>query len=90
MDLAVLLLITIIYLNIMYVYLSHFSDTFFSTTPNYLMKVDDDTFVNLPLLYRQLKNDEKYKNVKNLLMGNCFCNKPHRLKVIHCYLYKHL
>ena len=49
------------------------------------MKVDDDTFVNLPLLYRQLKNDEKYKNVKNLLMGKCLnkdCGKSKRAKVI--------
>ena len=39
----------------------------------YLLKVDTDTIVNLPRLYHQLTTDEKYKNVKNLLMGCCFC-----------------
>ena len=46
------------------------------TTPNYLMKVDDDTFVNLPRLYQTLMEDKKYKDVKNLLMGHCFCHGP--------------
>ena len=46
------------------------------------MKVDDDTFVNLPLLFNQLKNDKKIKDEKCLLMGFCFCgDKNKRRKV---------
>ena len=47
----------------------------------YLMKVDDDTFVNLPLLYNQLTTSDQYRNLKYLLMGHCSCDKPKRWKV---------
>ena len=58
-----------------------FTDHFFETTPNYLMKVDDDTFVNLPKLYHLLTENKLYKNLKHLLMGSCFCGTPAVLKV---------
>ena len=62
-------------------------DTFHLSTPNYLMKVDDDTFVNLPLLYHQIIEIEKTEDVKNLLMGYRFGNesfleKRHKVKNI--------
>merc|ERR1712226_961716 len=68
-------------LKTMYTIKFFLKDIFTTTTPNYLMKVDDDTFVNLPLLYSQLTTDPKYKTAKQLLMGNCFCNHPKRNKV---------
>ena len=46
------------------------------------MKVDDDTFVNVPLLYEELTKDEQYRTVKSLLMGNCYCNNPKTIKVV--------
>ena len=48
-------------------------DLFGSKQPKYMLKVDTDTIVNLPKLYHQLKNVEKYKKKKYLLMGCCFC-----------------
>ena len=52
------------------------------------MKVDDDTFVNLPLLYDQLTTSDQYRDLQYLLMGHCSLEmamaplKPKRLKVI--------
>lgn len=40
--------------------------------PKYLLKVDTDNIVNLPRLYNQLTTG-RYKNIDNLLLGNCFC-----------------
>ena len=50
------------------------------------MKVDDDTFVNLPLLYHQIIEIEKTEDVKNLLMGYRFGNesfleKRHKVEI---------
>ena len=47
------------------------------------MKVDDDTFVNLPRLFDVLTKDPRYKNQKYLLLGNCFCNNLEVKKVIN-------
>ena len=49
--------------------------------PRFLMKVDDDNLVNLPLLYNQLVNKKKYSNAKSLLMGHCWCHRARRAKV---------
>ena len=38
------------------------------------MKVDDDTFVNLPKLYSTLTSEDKYKNLTDLLMGYYHCH----------------
>ena len=52
------------------------------------MKVDDDTFVNLPLLYNQLTTSGQYRDLKYLLMGHSSLEramaplKPKRWKVI--------
>lgn len=42
------------------------------TPPEYLLKIDTDNIVNLPKLYHQLTAG-RYKNVKNLLLGCCYC-----------------
>ena len=39
----------------------------------YMLKVDADYTVNLPLLYYQLTKGNKYKDSSRLLMGCCFC-----------------
>ena len=39
----------------------------------YMLKVDADYTVNLPLLYYQLIKGTKYKDSSRLLMGCCFC-----------------
>ena len=52
-----------------------------SLKPRFLMKVDDDNFVNLPLLYNQLVKKKKYSNAKALLMGHCWCHRARRAKV---------
>ena len=57
------------------------------------MKVDDDTFVNLPLLYHQIIEIEKTEDVKNLLMGYRFGNesfleKRHKVKSIKLFTFK--
>ena len=44
-----------------------------STPPQYMLKVDTDTIVNLPLLYSRLTTDTRLKHLKNLLMGWCHC-----------------
>ena len=46
------------------------------------MKVDDDTFVNLPKLYHLLTEDKRFKNLKELLLGRCFCGSPRVFKVL--------
>ena len=53
---------------------SFYVEHFVSTIPNYLMKVDDDTFVNLPKLYSTLMSEDKYNNVTDLMMGYCHCH----------------
>ena len=55
-----------------------FLDANQANPPRYLLKVDDDTFVNLPLLYNQLTTSDSYKGLEFLLMGNCFCSNPER------------
>ena len=58
---------------------------FISRAPQYMLKVDTDTIVNLPKLYHQLTNDnEVYKNIKLLLMGACFCCEGKTLLLNHC------
>ena len=57
--------------------------------PRFLMKVDDDNFVNLPLLYNQLVKKKKYSNAKALLMGHCWCHRARRAKV-YPYLGHHV
>ena len=52
-------------------------DIFNSSLPKYIMKVDDDTFVNLPLLWDQL---QYASGTKNLLMGHRF-DSSKRVKV---------
>ena len=59
-----------------------FTDHFLETTPNYLMKVDDDTFVNLPKLYNLITEDKSLKDLKYLLVGHCFCSAPRVFKVL--------
>ena len=39
----------------------------------YMLKVDADYIVNIPLLYYQLTKGNKYKDSSRLLMGCCFC-----------------
>ena len=45
--------------------------------PKYLMKVDDDTFVNVPRLWNILESDEEISKISHLLMGSLF-DKPGR------------
>ena len=45
------------------------------------MKVDDDTFVNLPKLYHVVTAEDEYKNIKDLLMGHHFGSAPGVFKV---------
>ena len=71
-------------------FLNLLPERFIATTPKYVMKVDDDTFVNLPRLYDLLTKDPRYKDQKHLLLGNCFCNNSEVKKVIyfiHLYQY---
>ena len=49
--------------------------------PKYMMKIDDDSFVNLPLLYKELTENKEYSNVKSLVMGRCWCHQPRRVGV---------
>ena len=65
-------------------FILQFLDIFHTTTPKYLMKVDDDTFINLPLLYQQLITHGYYGTRKHLLMGHCFCGNPQR-RVVSAY-----
>ena len=36
------------------------------------MKVDDDTFVNVPRLWNLLESDEEWSQISDLLMGDLF------------------
>ena len=47
----------------------NFTDHFSETTPKYLMKTDDDVFVNLPILYHLLTKVNPYRNSEYLLLG---------------------
>ena len=67
-----------------------FPDNFFTTTPNYLMKVDDDNFVNLPKVYQLLTENTLYKNLNYLLLGKCYCDNPPVLKVPNFVIFFHL
>ena len=64
-----------------------FLDAFQANPPRYLLKVDDDTFVNLPLLYNQLTTSDSYKGLEFLLMGNCFCSNPKRLEPVNFFVF---
>ena len=68
----------------------HFPDNFFTTAPNYLMKVDDDAFVNLPKVYQLLTENTLYKNLNHLLLGKCYCDNPPVLKVPNFVIFFHL
>ena len=57
------------------------ADLFQPKPPKYMMKIDDDSFVNLPLLYKELTENEEYSNVKSLVMGRCWCHQPRRVGV---------
>ena len=59
----------------------HFTDHFFETSPKYLMKTDDDVFVNLPKLYSLLTEDNTYTSLEYLLLGNVNHNTKKVLKV---------
>ena len=54
--------------------LKYFLNTsnFIGTPPKYLMKVDDDTFVNVPRLWNLLESDKKWSKISDLLMGSLF------------------
>ena len=54
--------------------LKYFLNTsnFIATPPKYLMKVDDDTFVNVPRLWNLLESDEEWSQISDLLMGDLF------------------
>ena len=54
--------------------LKYFLNTsnFIATPPKYLMKVDDDTFVNVPRLWNLLESDEEWTQISDLLMGSLF------------------
>ena len=54
--------------------LKYFLNTsnFIDTPPKYLMKVDDDTFVNVPRLWNLLESDKKWSKISDLLMGSLF------------------
>ena len=54
--------------------LKYFLNTsnFIATPPKYLMKVDDDTFVNVPRLWNLLESDKKLSKISDLLMGSLF------------------
>ena len=54
--------------------LKYFLNTsnFIATPPKYLMKVDDDTFVNVPRLRNLLESDKKWSKISDLLMGSLF------------------
>lgn len=47
----------------------NFTDHFSKTTPKYLMKTDDDVFVNLPKLYHLLTKVNTYRSSEYLLLG---------------------
>ena len=66
---------------------SFFLDAFQENPPRYLLKVDDDTFVNLPLLYNQLTTSDSYKGLEFLLMGNCFCSNPKRHEPVNIFVF---
>ena len=57
------------------------TDLFEPKPPKYLMKIDDDSFVNLPLLYQELTKNKEYTKVKSLVMGRCWCHRPRRVGV---------
>ena len=57
------------------------TELFQPNPPKYLIKIDDDSFVNLPLLYKELTTNRKYSNIKFLMMGRCWCHQPHRVGV---------
>ena len=60
--------------------LKYFLDTTnFIHPPKYLVKIDDDTYANVPRLWKILHDDE-YSKVANLLMGSLF-SKPSPIKV---------
>ena len=54
--------------------LKYFLNTsnFIATPPKYLMKVDDDTFVNVPRLWNLLESDKEWSQISDLLMGDLF------------------
>ena len=54
--------------------LKYFLNTsnFIATPPKYLMKVDDDTFVNVPRLWNLLESDKEWSQISDLLMGVLF------------------
>ena len=59
--------------------LKYFLNTsnFIAPPPKYLLKVDDDTFVNVPRLWNILEFDEEISQISHLLMGSLFV-KPGR------------
>ena len=61
--------------------LKYFLNTsnFIATPPKYLMKVDDDTFVNAPRLWNLLEYDKEWSQIPDLLMGYLMA-KPQRNK----------
>ena len=52
---------------------------FIAAPPKYLMKVDDDTFVNVPRLWNLLESDKEWSQISDLLMGYLMA-KPQRCK----------
>ena len=47
------------------------NETYSAAAPQYLVKIDDDSYLNLPLLWKSLEQN----NISQLLMGSKF-NKP--------------
>ena len=62
--------------------LKYFLNTsnFIATPPKYLMKVDDDTFVNVPRLWNTLENSKEWSQIPDLVMGYLM-EKPQRMVV---------
>ena len=66
----------------------------FITPPKYLVKVDDDTFVNVPRLWNTLNYDENWSSIKgnNCKTFNLYVSKFYILTVsnFHFYTFKKL
>ena len=63
--------------------LKYFLNTsnFIATPPKYLMKVDDDTFVNVPYLWNTLEYGKEWSQIPDLVMGYLM-EKPQRYNLI--------
>ena len=52
-------------------------DAWYPNSPKFMLKVDVDVFVNIPKLYKEIVQNDEWRNTKELLMGDC--NRCHPL-----------